>query len=948
MKLFSNVVFGDIADPTVRAKYQARLERDRRDEDRMLGNPYTPPAATLQQQPAQVPAPRGVRRAAARADKSARRRARRPIRPAASRRRQEPIPYVVPLEEILDDGTTLEKAGITVWYRLPHFRWEFTTNDHRQAMLNEVARAVASLAGHQIHLRVTHRPVDLDAWAADLDATARPADVDAWREQLGRTADTIAGRGLGEKLAFIGVHLAGRRKVRRVLAAAKRGGRAERELAEINAAAAEIDAAMRRPGIDATRATHEEVVWLTHRSVGLHLPGAPAEVYGNDLAADEMNTFTDGVEITPWKGQLVKLTAQPTRANDSDPVDRFIAVLSLGRMEKLRIPEVHHPWLALADMLPFPVEVSAHFDVLTGDQARGEITHKLKLIRDQQAQLATHGIDDDPELEAVRDQAARAAHDMDAGDEVDAVRLKGQVRFAVAAPTPAETLQRVRQLRDRYKDYRVTIAHSDAQVGLLREFVPGSRRVSAAYTRRGNTDWFAAAVPNLDMGIGDPKGIYLGGTSSLGQPVLWDPFAAMIQSETTGLTSLVAEPGGGKSALLARVAYWLTLMGVSCTLFDPSGPLARLTRIPELRDVSAHVDLATAPPGSLNPFAVIPMPRPDQYSDPGAYEEAALRVAGERSALARDVVKMLLPPSALHAEGTELVLAEAFDAVRKVREPHLGHIITELDRIHIAGGDLAQTARHLGIYLRQAAEQPLGRLMFANDTTHGAALNVNRTLVVFTMGGLVLPSPDSDPTYWTEQERFAVPLLHLAVAATTRRIYNQPMSTRKFVGLDECHWLAGWPSGRALWTRLARDSRKWHTRVIAASQIPEDVAHTSALVGEAFTGILTDARAQQDACALMRVDGSYGPDLAHLSPPLSDGSDRDYREFWFRDRYGRVGQIYVTLDDCPNLALALDPDQPLPEEWTPPAPVRQPRPPAAAPAEPAHLAEDSDDAAAVA
>ena len=49
------------------------------------------------------------------------------------------------------------------------------------------------------------------------------------------------------------------------------------------------------------------------------------------------------------------------------------------------------------------------------------------------------------------------------------------------------------------------------------------------------------------------------------------------------------------------------------------------------------------------------------------------------------------------------------------------------------------------------------------------------------------------------------------------------MSARKLVALDETHFLGDWSAGRALFTRLGRDSRKWNLAALVASQNPRDI-----------------------------------------------------------------------------------------------------------------------------
>src|SRR4029079_17338574 len=103
--------------------------------------------------------------------------------------------------------------------------------------------------------------------------------------------------------------------------------------------------------------------------------------------------------------------------------------------------------------------------------------------------------------------------------------------------------------------------------------------------------------------------------------------------------------GAGKSVLLGQITYEAVRRGIPCVVLGPSGPLARLTDLPELRGHGEHIDLTTAASGTLNPFTVVARPHREAFPHQEAFEEAQVLAAQDRKLLAMDVVKMLLPPS---------------------------------------------------------------------------------------------------------------------------------------------------------------------------------------------------------------------------------------------------------------------------------------------------------------
>ena len=134
------------------------------------------------------------------------------------------------------------------------------------------------------------------------------------------------------------------------------------------------------------------------------------------------------------------------------------------------------------------------------------------------------------------------------------------------------------------------------------------------------------------------------------------------------------------------------------------------------------------------------------------------------------------------------------------------------------------------------------------------------------------------------------------------------MQSRKLVALDETHFLGDWSAGRALFTRLGRDSRKWNTCVLAASQNPSDVLghgrrqlHVRGLRGPhrgrgRGQGRAADAAGRRPASATS----------ARWPRSPRAGAQSALREFVMRDVDGNVDKICVDLSANPGLLEALN------------------------------------------
>ena len=337
-------------------------------------------------------------------------------------------------------------------------------------------------------------------------------------------------------------------------------------------------------------------------------------------------------------------------------------------------------------------------------------------------------------------------------------------------------------------------------------------------------------------------------------------------------------------------------------VLDPSGPLARLTELSEFRGIAEHVDLTTAASGTLNPFAVVARPIRKSYATEEAYIEAEVLAAQDRKLLALDVVRMLLPPSLDAIPATSLVISDAVRATRGEPTASLWDVVDHLEHLEESHG------RVVANYLRDMAELPLSRLLF--PSVGPAQDRLDATLTVLTMPGIVLPPRSVSRNHWSTSEQLAVPLLHLASWYATRAVYGREMQSRKLVALDETHFLGEWSAGRALFTRLGRDSRKWNTCVLAASQNPSDVLgmDVANFMSAAFVGRIEDEAAARDGLRMLRVPTGVGYEraLAGLSAGRGSGRSGGFREFVMRDVDGNVDRIRVDLTANPSLLEALN------------------------------------------
>ncbi|MEU7903292.1 ATP-binding protein [Actinoplanes sp. NPDC049118] len=809
---------------------------------------------------------------------------------------------------------TFTQGTVTAWYSLPEVRWAFRPDAEREALLSAISEQYAGLAGFRLHLRRTNRPFPADEWARTVDShTARPlpdvSGATSWSDHLVAAQRHLLSVNHAEGQTYLGVTFA-RRSLgdtfsERILRMFGKGT-SDSERRKLGRTVEQFDEVLNAFGMRGRRVTPPELEWLLFRSVALCMapPGPLSPISNGHWERGDLLALTEQVERyrTPY-GSTVKLVNRMTGE------ERHVAVLSVGRMEPLEIPEKHEPWMHFHERLPWPMELSSRIDILGSNSSFKNLEHRLRMIRSQQLDYAEHGIDAPPELERLAKRALVIGDEMTTGLPVESARAHGWHRIAVGGRTREECLERARRLIQLYsRELRISLQHPKNQDQLAREFIPGEPIANTGYVRRMPVKLLAAALPQAASNVGDRRGDLIGRTSgTCRRPVFLDLHFPMEVRERSGLGVLVAEPGGGKSTLMGALGYLNARRGVQVTLLDPSGPLARLCAMPELRPYSRVLNLTGSEQGTLAPYSLIPTPVRTEFPTGPAgdreYEIAVSNARAERRMLVQDICSMLVPPQVAKEATTATLLRHAVRQVPAEETSTLDDVVATLRTLDDNGAELANL-------LLDTAEMPLALLFFGRPPEH--LLGADSALTVITMAGLRLPDLKIEREYWSAEESLALPMLHTAHRLAVRRCYGGSMSARKMVGLDEAHFMEGWRSGRSFLVRLARDSRKWNLAAFVASQNPRDILGLDVqnLVSTVFVGrIAEDQEIASEALRLLRVpvhDG-YEATLASLSQADATSSTRlGFREFVMRDVDGRVQKVRVDVSYVDGLLEYLD------------------------------------------
>lgn len=913
-------------------------------------------------------------------------------------------------------------GGMFMWFVVGPQQWDFLTQGRRLTLWDQQAYRYSALANltdsgeTPIRMRITTRPYPAYEYARSLDEqVAEPLPqvpgADTWQDFLTYGQRRLQSTGLDQKLVMLGVRIGDipSKHVRHeLLFGADVPDLATVELIE---RMAKVERTLGGDGFNATPASPRDMAFLFHRSLSMGVPApVTAGVGGERWEVDDLAEFVDARE---WHHSPMDPVVRIESVVNGNPVNRWVAVVSMGVMPDQQWPENgREPWLLATSRLPFPVEVSLSGALLTSRTLEKAITFEQNRAEGIAKHYAEHAMTPPPAVGRAIRGAASNLDEVTEGDSRAAARFAGTIRMAVVAPTEADARRRANELVDFYGDkMKMPLSYSRDAGLVLREFVPGEPRSRHGYQRRMPVRYLAAGLPNVDQQIGTPTGPYIGYTAgSSRRAARFDPWYGPEHLHRSGLFPIVAEPGGGKSVLIGSLAYNAVRCGVDTIILDPSGPLAKLCALPELRPFSRVMDLTNADPGTLAPFRMVPSPVHSDYVVDGtvdqlAYDRAVRRARAERQQLMFDVLRMWLPSSLLRESGTDVILRDAIraaaseasergiadtainprwvrDKLQEIAQGTTGHtaarrnarikalVLDELRRKpmeerdtktieHLVaapplevkrwaethgvlfegeeygGSDLAQ---HILDEIDAAAEFPLGELVMPQ---HGDPIpddDMEKSkLVVITMPGLNPPPEGVEREFWGSEERYTQPLLHLAAFFASRFIYNRPRDVRKAIFLDENHLMSQWGSGRAFFTRIGRDSRKYDTAVAAASQHPDDhlaIARVEALMSGAFVGRLQKESVARRACQLLEAPEEYAAVIQGLSPSRVRTTEGDGNEdaaaeqatsgeFVWRDPLGRVAKIRIDMDWHPSLrkALVTTPGRPRPPQDMTPQPT---------------------------
>jgi energy-converting hydrogenase Eha subunit A len=788
------------------------------------------------------------------------------------------------------------RDGVWAYYLMGAVDWPNRKRGDRAAILTDATQRWSELVGHRVWIRGTSNPYPHQLWAQRLDQEStdrRPADIEGARsfgDYLAAGQRGMVSLGARRSVTVLGVRL-GSFVVTEAekLALLLNGDPLPERLGELELLRRrlrEITSSVARPGFEARPLSARALGWLIHASVGMGtpVPTGLLESSTDGWVPQDMPGFTAPVYATaaPYAPTTVVRSLRASRQ-----YERHVAVLHADRIDaRDPLDPATIPWLAHPHGLDQAVEYVAVLDILDGHDVKSEAQLERRRAKNIAEHYREH--DDDPPAEVERgiQGAKRVEDEVNNGTREIAARARGVIMYAVTAPTEEQALDRANELTtSTARDVKIALAHDYGQYTSYRSFIPGEPALMTGHVTQMPCYTLATAVPNTTTAAGDASGFFVGPIGGGHDVLVLDPHGGP-RNDTSGMALIGADQGGGKSTLAGALADFEATMGRRVIVYDPSGPLASLTALGHLARCSRHIELASAQPGVLNPYLLVPPPRRAQFATEAEHTQAVSETDAERRELMMDAAIMLMPPRMITADVSGSIAGSIEDAVNHVG----GGYGTDPWQVLAHLDTMGEVGRTVADRLRSAASMKSGRLIFPpGDVVDLHQTMFDEHLTVITMRGLSLPPKDQpNREFWSRSQLMSVPVLHLGSRLAARAMYAD--QDPKAILVDEGGIITGgYGSFAPFMVRASFDSRKNNAFVALLFQNPNTVINLDPqianLSGMAAIGRMGDEETARAALPLLRLpqDSGYHQLITTLHPG----------EFVVRDWRGRVRTVAV-------------------------------------------------------
>jgi hypothetical protein len=611
--------------------------------------------------------------------------------------------------------------------------------------------------------------------------------------------------------------------------------------------------------LDVERATTAELVWLLRRTAlrGTREPDCDLLWRPPALVLDAEDEH-GGRRFQPLEAAMTALLDEPMKlGRDLLTIgETSQAVLVAGALPETTAFPGRQAELLFAPLeaVGFPVDACFSARWIPNDAA-------LALVR-RRIVDADHAFDEESRGDHGPTSRTAARPDLvrDLEEELTASDrpplLRGQLSYAIAAPSPEALDDRVRALR---RELAPIALHrpKDIQVPLWLGHLPAQLPRVRRYDDVFMPEQLGAMVPTATHDVGARSGLLIGHTiSGSRRPVLFDVRQGS-QEDDAPAVLCTGTPGRGKTTSAQLLAVLAFVTGSWVVDIDPKGDHRLVEAIGEEHVDHVEITAGDRDRGRLDPMLIAPRDM--------------------RVELTYSFLTELLPAPVAPAWQTEIRAAVAEAVDRGARSCGL-----VLERLEQGDEDARAAARALEIH----AASGLVRLGFAERGTPAPA-GARRPVTGMRIANLALPEAATPRAELTPEERTGRALLRL-LAVHAMDLLSSDRSRHKLLILEEVSQLVGDAVGLSLVMRIVKWCRSQNGTPILIDQLLDGLDAVVDLVGWHFAfGVKTEREAK-------RVVNHMGLDAD--DPTLVARQQRFRRgQCLVRDYEGRVGAVQIDL-----------------------------------------------------
>ncbi|MFR9707889.1 ATP-binding protein [Paenibacillus sp. MB22_1] len=634
--------------------------------------------------------------------------------------------------------------------------------------------------------------------------------------------------------------------------------------------------------LNGERCGPQEIEWLLRRGFFRGLSQEP-ELILTPEAMREVRVRGDRVLLRPKKSlpillasDLVSEEKMKTLVVHHDDQDEESLRSYQAFFSVVDVPEeilaIGDEWLYALEDLPFPAEVSLHFQVQTPHEAAGGLQRNRKVLKDQRREYAEASEETPITLEWAGKRGRVLENKLQKGMPL----VWSSAWLNVSGGSRKELEERAAQLLQLYATKQIRIVRSPAdQARAFQLFLPG-----AAMDKQNripmDPKFLAAGMLHGSREIGDPDGDYIGRTLH-SIPVLLDLKRPMSKElNRSGAIVIVGTLGSGKSVLKKSLFYHGYNQGGIVFSIDPKDEDSCFALIPDIQKNMVRLNFSAESTTKFNPFR---MSKSEERAHSIVLDFLSLLLEGTRNDERADAIM------------------EAVERTFEQDKRDLHVFIREMERIaNDSPVDAIRVeARRCVNRLLSYSRSPFGKFIFAHDGEENANMSGARFIVI-TLAGLPLPKKRTERLQQalTPNERFGIGIMYLVAALGREYMFHRPSDQLKIFGIDESWILRAFPEGALLIDEIIRMGRSFQVVPLLATQNPGDVAdeETRNNLGSIFCFRTEDPRAIADNLTLLGLDRG-DEDMIQAFRELKAG------DCYMKDITGRIGRVHIepTPDD---------------------------------------------------